>query len=61
MKNVIKLVGVIVEINGKKKNFTKEQCYFHGWSYENEDLMESDSGVDLEVKDGNKRYKVDVG
>jgi len=60
MKKAIEFVGVIVKINGKKKTFKKENCYFHGWGWEDNETMESDNGVDLNLTDGTKQYKLSL-
>lgn len=58
MKDEVELVGVVVKINGKKKTFKKSECYFQGWEYQDE--CHSDSGVNLELTDGKKRYKLSL-
>jgi len=60
MKANVELVSVTVKINGVEKTFAKKDCWFHGWEWSNEDIMECDSGVDLELTEGKKRYKLSV-
>jgi hypothetical protein len=58
MKEKVELVGVVVKIDGKRKTIKKEDCYFQGWEYADE--CHSDSGVNLELTDGKKRYKLSL-
>lgn len=58
MKADVELVSVTVKINGVEKTFAKKDCWFHGWEYEGDCF--SDSGVDLELTEGRKRYKLSV-
>lgn len=60
MKDKVEFVGVIVKVNGKKVIIKKDDCYFHGWEYENEELMESDNGVDLNLTINKKQYKLSL-
>jgi hypothetical protein len=58
-KNLVELVSVTVKINGVEKTFAKKDCYFYGWEFEVDCF--SDSGVDLELTDGKKKYKLSIG
>ena len=60
MKDNIEFVGVIVKVNGKKLTIKRENCHFTGWEYTDDDAMESDSGVDLELRDGRKIYRLSL-
>lgn len=61
-KDVIEFVGVIVKINGEEKTFSKENCEFEGWEWScgDECCGCSDSGVELYLTDGKKRYKLNI-
>jgi hypothetical protein len=55
MKNdLIELVGIIVKINGKKRIFKTDNFGLQGWAWEDETIMESDSVITLNLKDGKK-------
>jgi len=56
-KDIVEFVGIVVKINGKKKVLKKNDYYFSGWGYDDDDW--SDSGVDLEIFCGKKKYKLD--
>jgi len=60
MKENVEFVGVIVKVNGKKMTFKKEECCFQGWAYENDDLMESDRGVNLLLTKDKKQYRLSL-
>lgn len=60
MKRNVEFVGVVIKVNGKQKTIKKENCYFHGWEWSNDDAGECDSGVDLELTDGRKKYKLSL-
>lgn len=62
MKNdLIELVGIIVKINGKKRIFKTDNFGLQGWAWEDETIMESDSGITLNLKDGKKVQKTEIG
>ena len=58
-KNV-EFLGISVKIDNKEIFITKENCCFMGWEYINEDLEESDSGVDLDFENNNKTYHLSL-
>ena len=54
----IRLVGIVLEIDGEKKEFNKfELC---PWAYSNEDDYTSDSGIDLTVKINDRDVKIPI-
>lgn len=60
-RDIVELVSVTVKINGKVKTFKTENIRFRGWEWSDADSGDCDSGVDLEIHDGKKHYKLDMG
>ena len=60
MKHKIELVSVTVKIDDIEKTFTKEKCEFQGWEQGGDGFWIGDSGVDLTLTDGKKKYKMSV-
>lgn len=55
-KSNIKLIGIIVEVDGERKVIEKD-FYFHGWSHETPFY---NCGVDLSFKIDNKYKEISI-
>lgn len=59
-KKNIDFVGVVVKIDGKEVIVKKENCYFRGWEWEDDNIMERDCGVDLEMTIKENKYTLSL-